>query len=198
MVAEGVNKQFSLVKRSVLGNRKTSSSWSTSNQWSRLLSSQGEGGRYSPDPLIVDSLNTLLMEFSRRASVIGLGLLVILAFSSSIMDLGVDASTSGAVLLLRWNNRAGRLKRDLYREGTVAVSAIVVCCCCCCCWGEIARAVDMIKYVTEKQGVYGSHCCCLPFYPWEIALWGGGEGRCWVRTTQTTPFLKWVVHVGDG
>lgn len=148
MVAEGVKKQFSLVKRSVLGNRKASTSWSTSNQWSRLLSSQGDGGRYSPDPLIVDSLNTLLMEFSLKANVIGFGfLLVISIVFSSIMDLGVE-SIMGAVLLLRWNNRAGRLSRDLYRAGAGA-SAIVACCCCCC--EGIARAVDMFKSKMEKK-----------------------------------------------
>lgn len=100
MVAEGVKKQFSLVKRSVLGNRKASSSWSTSSQWSRLLSSQGDGGRYSPDPLIVDSLNTSLMEFSRKANVIDFGFLLAIFAFSSIMGLGDVASTSGAVLLL--------------------------------------------------------------------------------------------------
>lgn len=148
MVAEGVKKQFSLVKRSVLGNRKASASWSTSNQWSRLLSSQGDGGRYSPDPLIVDNLNTSLMEFSLKANVIGFGfLLVISIVFSSIMDLGVE-SIRGAVLLLRWNNRAGRLSRDLYRAGADA-SAIVACCCCWC--EEIARAVDMFKSKMEKE-----------------------------------------------
>lgn len=159
MVAEGVKKQFSLVKRSVLGNRKASSSWSTSSQWSRLLSSQGDGGRYSPDPLMVDSLNTSLMEFSRNANVIDFGFLLAIFAFSSIMGLGDVESTSGAVLLLLWNNRAGRLKRDLYLAGAAAAASAMVP--CCGCWGAIARAVDMmIKKVKSSERRGGSTCYC--------------------------------------